>query len=139
MLRALLYALTILHLGPGIAFAMLAFGCDGPAAPLGEVCHMGVFASFASLTAWAWLILCSGLAAVLLVQRARRAAWPATGPRIAALLALLATGALIGAAGQWITHGPWGYLAVPAALAAGWLFLANPLACEAQAPPGPHG
>lgn len=28
MLRALVYGLAILHLGPGIAFALVAFGCD---------------------------------------------------------------------------------------------------------------
>lgn len=38
MLRILFHALAVLHLGPGIAFALLAFGCDGMEPALGTVC-----------------------------------------------------------------------------------------------------
>ena len=36
MLRILFHALAVLHLGPGIAFALLAFGCDGLDPALGS-------------------------------------------------------------------------------------------------------
>lgn len=67
MLRLLLAALAILHLGPGIAFALLAFGCDGAAPALGAVCGQGGFASFAWITVVAWGVL--GVAYVLLRKR----------------------------------------------------------------------
>ena len=55
--RALLYGLAILHLGPGVAFGVLAFGCEGAAPALGAVCNKGTLASFALLTVGSWLIL----------------------------------------------------------------------------------
>lgn len=130
MLRALLYGLSILHLGPGIAFALLAFGCEGPSPALGTVCAGSVFASFAELTGAAWLILGLGLAATHLVRRARAAMPPSTGLRLMALLALVATGALMGGAWVWLTGSTHGFLAIPVAVAAGWLLLANPQACN---------
>lgn len=67
MLRTLLAALAILHLGPGIAFALIAFGCDGAAPALGSVCGQGGFASFAWITVAAWVVL--GAAYALLRRR----------------------------------------------------------------------
>lgn len=130
MLRALLYGLTILHLGPGIAFALLAFGCEGPSPAPGTACGGSVYASFAGLTATAWLILSLGLAATQLVRHARTAMPPTVGSRVKALLALVATGTLMGGAWVWLTGSSHGFLAIPVALAAGWLLLANPQTCS---------
>ena len=57
MLRTVLAAITILHLGPGIAFAMLAFGCDGDSLVLGNMCGHNSVLSFVAITALSWLIL----------------------------------------------------------------------------------
>jgi hypothetical protein len=139
MLRTLIHGLVILHLGPGIAFALLAFGCEGPAPVLGAACTRDTVSSFALLTAGSWSILLAALGAGHCVQRARKAAPPATGPRAAALLALAATGVLIGVAGVWLTGHPAGFWAIPGAVAVGWWFLANPLACQSEAVEGSPG
>ncbi len=60
MLRALLYGLAILHLGPGIAFAALAFGCDPVHPMLGGVCSKGTLAAFVELTGVLWVLLVIG-------------------------------------------------------------------------------
>jgi hypothetical protein len=130
MLRVLLYGLTILHLGPGLAFALLAFGCDGATPYLGAICAKSVFSSFALLTAAGWLILSLGLAAVHLVRLARSSVPHRTGLRVWALLAVLALGAMFGASGAWLTGSQLWFVAIPTALATGWLFLANPLECQ---------
>jgi len=138
MFRKLLVGLALLHLGPGAAFALLAFGCDGNAPALaGGICGKGVFAAFAGLTLLAWLVMGLGLAAVHLLHRACDAPPPGTAARLLALLALLAEGALVAAAGTWMGGSPLWALAIPAALAAGWLVLANPQACLPGA--GGHG
>lgn len=138
MFRKLVVGLALLHLGPGAAFALLAFGCDGGTPALGGgVCAEGVFAAFAWLTLLAWLVMGLGLAALHLLHKARAAPPPGTAARLAALLALLAEGALVAAAGVWLGGSPLWVLAVPAALAAGWLVLANPQACLPGA--GGHG
>ena len=129
MFRALVYGLTILHLGPGIAFTLLAFGCEEPEPYLRFVCGKDALSSFALLTVGAWVVLLVGLAAVSLVQRTRRSVPPNSGRRAFALLAVLSTGALLGGAGYWLTGSQHWFLAIPGALAGGWLFLANPLAC----------
>jgi hypothetical protein len=72
MLRALLYGLAILHLGPGIAFAVLAFGCDPSRPMLGAVCQGNTLAVFLSLTVTLWLMLGAGTAAVLALRRRPR-------------------------------------------------------------------
>lgn len=54
MLRALIYGLTILHLGPGFAFAVVAFGCDSLDPMLGAMCQQDTFALFIHLTLVAW-------------------------------------------------------------------------------------
>ncbi len=136
MLRALVYALTILHLGPGIAFALLAFGCEEPEPYLRFICAMDALSSFALLTVGAWVILLVGMAAISSVQRARRSVPPNSGRRAIALLAVLSTGALLGAAGHWLTGSQHWFLAIPGGLAVGWLFLANPLACSPGQPSG---
>jgi hypothetical protein len=46
MLRTLLYGLAILHLGPGIAFAVLAFGCDPSQPLLGAICQKDAISAF---------------------------------------------------------------------------------------------
>jgi hypothetical protein len=133
--RRLLVGLALLHLGPGAAFAVLAFGCDGTAPALASgVCGRSELAAFGWLTLLAWLVMGLGLAALHLLQKARAAPLPGTGARLAALLALLAEGALVAAAGVWLGGSQLWVLAVPAVLAAGWLMLANPQACA----PGAH-
>jgi hypothetical protein len=130
--------LTLLHLGPGAAFALLAFGCDGSGpAPGPSICGRGELAAFVWLTLLAWLVMGLDLAALHLLQKARAAPKPGTAARLATLLALRAEGALLAAAGVWLQGSQLWVLAVPAALAAGWLALADPQACAATpAAPG---
>jgi hypothetical protein len=138
MFRKLLLALALLHLGPGLAFALLAFGCDGtPPALTGGVCDGGGLGGFLWLTLLAWLLLGLGLAAWAALQRARNTPPPATAARLLALTGLLAEGALLAAAGHWLSGSTLWVLAVPALLAAGWLVLANPQACLPDS--GRHG
>ncbi len=72
----------------------------------------------------------AAIAAAVLVRRARRAAPQGAALRASALLAVLAAGALLGAAGLRLTGEQHWLLAIPVALAAGWLFVADPLACR---------
>ena len=74
MIRLILEAVAILHLGPGIAFALLAFGCDGDLAFLRDSCAGSGLSAFFSLTAWAWLALLLGWGAMLLLRRRREPA-----------------------------------------------------------------
>lgn len=133
MLKSLLVGLALLHLGPGIAFALLAFGCDGPEPWLPAVCGPKPLASFVWLTLGCWLVLGAGFAAWQLLQRSRREPSAGTALRVWTLLALLVFGALLATGGYWLTGSAYAALAVPGALAAGWLVLANPEACV----PGP--
>lgn len=57
MLRALIYGLAILHLGPGFAFAVVAFGCDTLDPILGAMCEQHTFALFIQLTLAAWAVM----------------------------------------------------------------------------------
>lgn len=50
--------------------------------------------------------------------------------RLAWFLACLSAGAAAGMAGAWFTGNPSWFLAVPVALAVGWLFVANPDECN---------
>jgi hypothetical protein len=130
MLRTLLLFLALLHLGPGLAFALLAFGCEGttPALP-GGVCGRGGLAAFAGLTVLAWLLLGLGLATLKTLRQARSTPPPGHGPRLLALLCLLLTAAVLAAAGTWLSGNPrWAWV-LPAALALGWLVVANPQTC----------
>ena len=77
MLRALLYGLAVLHLGPGIAFAVLAFGCDPSQPLLGALCLKDTLKTFLGLTVALWAVLGAGSA--LLLWRRRRATTPAPG------------------------------------------------------------
>lgn len=77
MLRALLYGLAILHLGPGIAFAVLAFGCDPSRPILGAVCQGSTLAVFLGLTLAFWLLLGAGTAVMLLIRRRTATGAPA--------------------------------------------------------------
>jgi hypothetical protein len=129
-MRALLLFLALLHLGPGAAFALLAFGCDALQPALGSgLCEMHMLRAFAWMTLGAWLLMGLGLLAIRLLQRARALPSPAHGARLLALLALLALGVLLAAAGHLLFGGTAWVLALPATLAAGWLVLANPAAC----------
>lgn len=133
MLRALLYGLALLHLGPGLAFALLAFGCEGGSPFLGAICERSVLSSFALLSAGSWLLLILGGAAFQLVRLAGRGSAERSRLRIWALLSVLAFGLLLGVSGEWLTGSQHWFLAVPVSLAVGWLFLANPLACQTGA------
>ena len=46
------------------------------------------------------------------------------------LLACLAIGTAIGIVGQWLTGSATWFLAVPAAIACGWWFIADPTQCR---------
>lgn len=52
-----------------------------------------------------------------------------TRNRLAWFLVCLAAGAAAGMAGAWFTGNPYWFIAIPAALAVGWLFVANPDEC----------
>jgi hypothetical protein len=58
------------------------------------------------------------------------------GRRLAWLVACVGAGALVGAIGNRISGDPMWFAAIPAAMAIGWLFVANPAECE---PPGRKG
>ena len=128
--------LAVLPAGPGLAFALLAFGCAGAAPHLEAVCGRSVPAAIGLLTAAAWLILGLGLLAVHRVRAAGGSPPQRTRLRVWALLAVLGFGAMLGASGSWLTGSPYWFLAIPGSLAAAWLFLADPSACE---PAGPGG
>jgi hypothetical protein len=63
VLRGLIYCLSILHLGPGFAFAVVAFGCDGNASSAGleSICQQDTFAAFIKLTLAAWGVMVAAL------------------------------------------------------------------------------
>ena len=73
MLRTLTTGLAILHLGPGLAFAVLAFGCEDPEPLLGAVCGRNQLATFAVITGVTWALL-TALALALAARRRRQAA-----------------------------------------------------------------
>lgn len=78
MLRVLIYGLAILHLGPGAAFAILAFGCDPSFQWLGSACQQDALRLFVGLTLVFWLMLTMGTVALFVV---RRGAAKGAGPR----------------------------------------------------------
>jgi hypothetical protein len=53
-----------------------------------------------------------------------------TAHRVAWLVMCIAVGSLVGAVGSSLTGSDRWYLAIPFAVAIGWFFIANPLACE---------
>ena len=53
--------------------------------------------------------------------------------RLACLLVCVGVGALVGILGSTFTGSTYWYIAIPAAVAVGWMFLANPSACEPSA------
>ncbi len=70
MFRILISALTILHLGPGIAFAVLAFGCD-PADPVaGALCQKDTIGTFIGITLTVWVLCLLGWGVMRLVRGA---------------------------------------------------------------------
>lgn len=56
MFRTIVYALTLLHLGPGLAFAVLAFGCDPSAPLLGDFCQRDSMGTFVAITLAVWVV-----------------------------------------------------------------------------------
>ena len=52
--------------------------------------------------------------------------------RLLLLLACLALGTAIGFVGYWFSGAQDWFLAIPGAVAAGWLFVANPEACQGK-------
>ena len=62
MFRAIVVGLTLLHLGPGFAFVVLAFGCDPSDPGLGELCRRSSLETFTWLTLGAWAVLLAGYA-----------------------------------------------------------------------------
>ena len=74
MVRILVYALAILHLGPGLAFAVLAFGCGTPPW-LGNLCGKSEIQSFLTITVVLWLLM-SLFAVIKLRSRVRSGAKP---------------------------------------------------------------
>jgi hypothetical protein len=73
MLRALVTGLAILHLGPGFAFALLAFGCEQPPLLPGDLCTRSSLSSFLMLTLLAWVILVLGVLAFKWARRSKSA------------------------------------------------------------------
>jgi hypothetical protein len=67
----LLTAIAILHLGPGIAFVVVAFGCGTVDPTLGELCTVGDFKLFAGTTLLSWAVLTSAAAAIHVLSRRR--------------------------------------------------------------------
>ena len=53
-----------------------------------------------------------------------------THRRLALLVALAAAGWLVGAAGTAVSGNAYWYCAIPAAVALGWFFVADPTRCE---------
>lgn len=53
--------------------------------------------------------------------------------RLAWLLACVGLGAVVGGVGSALTGNDVWYLAIPVAVATGWLFVADPTQCEAPA------
>lgn len=130
--RLLIAGLVLLHLGPGLAFAGLAFGCEGVRPWLGSHCEAGALRIFAVLTLLVWALLSAAALSFLSVRHALSgtpAGGPSPGRRWLALCALSATGLLAGGAVRWLLGSDLGFLALPALLAAGWLALANPACC----------
>ncbi|MDP8568695.1 hypothetical protein [Methylophilus aquaticus] len=72
MFRALIYALSILHLGPGFAFAVVAFGCDSSLSWFESICQQDTFSAFIKLTLGAWAVMIVVLLAVLAYSRSTR-------------------------------------------------------------------
>ncbi|MBF4988356.1 hypothetical protein INP78_08710 [Methylophilus sp. 14] len=67
LLRGLIYGLSILHLGPGFAFAVVAFGCEDTFSFLQAVCQQDAFAAFIKLTLAAWGVMISALVLKIIV------------------------------------------------------------------------
>jgi len=74
MLRALITGLAILHLGPGFAFALLAFGCEQPPLLPGDLCTRSSLSAFLLLTLVAWVVLVLGVLAFRWMRPAKSAA-----------------------------------------------------------------
>ncbi len=77
MLRALLTGLAILHLGPGFAFALLAFGCEQAPLLPGDLCTRSSLSAFLLITLLAWVVMVVG---VLALKWARRPKSPPAAP-----------------------------------------------------------
>lgn len=69
MLRGLIYGLSILHLGPGFAFAVVAFGCDGVTSSLESICQQDPFAAFIKLMLAAWAVMITALLLKIIITK----------------------------------------------------------------------
>lgn len=69
MMRILVLVLGFLHLGPGLAFAALAFDCQADTPLLGPVCGRPALEAFVLLTLLAWAVLGLGYAATRMLHR----------------------------------------------------------------------
>lgn len=78
MLRALVLGLAVLHLGPGLAFALIAFGCEPGDPALGRLCSGNTLHNFLGLTAAAWALMALLIAGRWGLRRLRR---PRPAPR----------------------------------------------------------
>lgn len=62
MPRLFIYVLIILHVAPGIAFTLLAFGCNPYVPSLGGFCGQGLLLPFMQITLIATLALAGAFA-----------------------------------------------------------------------------
>ncbi len=69
MLRALMAALAILHLGPGFAFLVVAFACEDSFSYFQFACQQDAFSAFVRLTFMAWAALITGLMVKIIVTK----------------------------------------------------------------------
>jgi hypothetical protein len=54
-------------------------------------------------------------------------------------MACIALGCLVGVLGSRVSGSAWWYLAIPGAVAAAWLFVADPQRCARRNEPRPRG
>ena len=69
------------------------------------------------------------------MKRSVHSVTPSVGKRLALLLVCACLGVLVGVVGSRLIGSDLMYLAVPLFVALGWLFVANPAACEKPLPP----
>jgi hypothetical protein len=84
---------------------------------------------FSAFTVGTWLLLGTGGVALHFVLRSRAAPSSALPLRVAAFASLVTFGTLVGFSGLALAESEAFFLAVPGALALGWLFVANPVEC----------
>jgi hypothetical protein len=73
LLRPILTGIALFHLGPAIAFVLLAFGCEGSEPALGQACRGSIFETFGLFTLASWLVIGAMLGVRALFRRIRSA------------------------------------------------------------------